>query len=442
MAADSNPSSLSSDYQNGSTSFQLTDDHERDQNVPWILDQADHPALMIDEAEHEPWGSAGEDDRLGNLDMEQQLRINHSFMQMQSIFGAEDDPTKMPLLGNCWSTEDPSPWNHSAAFSEDHHQQGNGFYSHDHSNVFVSLPPPQQQLQIIESSPLTGGGQIMAVASSSPCASTRAARKNCMARKRRPMLGTSKPGPTSVSAAAAPAPAVAAVSDVETTLPDDHTQGLQNKNLKFLLQKQLKPSDVGNLGRIVLPKKEAESRLPYLSAREGMTLAMEDMTSKRTWNLRYRFWPNNKSRMYLLENTGEFIRSHKLCEGDYLLLYKDSRNGKYVIYGKKDVSGSNEKRQAPKQQEGCMVKRSRSFDCERRKPAAPTLTSSSSSSSILTTAGVIDTGLSFTDIKQGLDKDQESFGSSNVVFDIDQFPLLEVNDLAIDEILDLVDLPS
>nr|GFC65945.1 B3 domain-containing transcription factor ABI3-like isoform X1 [Tanacetum cinerariifolium] len=76
--------------------------------------------------------------------------------------------------------------------------------------------------------------------------------------------------------------------------------------LKFLLQKVLKQSDVGSLGRIVLPKKEAESHLPDLESRDGISIAMEDIGTSQVWNMRYslRFWPNNKSRMYLLENTG------------------------------------------------------------------------------------------------------------------------------------------
>lgn len=36
-----------------------------------------------------------------------------------------------------------------------------------------------------------------------------------------------------------------------------------------------------------------------------------------------RFWPNNKSRMYVLENTGEFIRRHGLKCGDYIAIYQD-----------------------------------------------------------------------------------------------------------------------
>ncbi|CAN1131290.1 B3 domain-containing transcription factor ABI3 [Linum perenne] len=107
------------------------------------------------------------------------------------------------------------------------------------------------------------------------------------------------------------------------------------KNLKFLLQKVLKQSDVGSLGRIVLPKKEAEMHLPELEARDGISITMEDIGTSRVWNMRYRFWPNNKSRMYLLENTGNFVRANGLKEGDFVVIYSDVKCGKYLIRGVK-----------------------------------------------------------------------------------------------------------
>uniref|UniRef100_A0A6V7QSB8 TF-B3 domain-containing protein n=2 Tax=Magnoliopsida TaxID=3398 RepID=A0A6V7QSB8_ANACO len=107
------------------------------------------------------------------------------------------------------------------------------------------------------------------------------------------------------------------------------------KNLRFLLQKVLKQSDVGSLGRIVLPKKEAEIHLPELDARDGISIPMEDIGTSRVWNMRYRFWPNNKSRMYLLENTGDFVRSNGLQEGDFIVIYSDVKSGKYMIRGVK-----------------------------------------------------------------------------------------------------------
>nr|XP_010926606.1 regulatory protein viviparous-1 isoform X2 [Elaeis guineensis] len=112
----------------------------------------------------------------------------------------------------------------------------------------------------------------------------------------------------------------------------DRRQGLKGeKNLRFLFQKVLKQSDVGSLGRIVLPKKEAEIHLPELEARDGISIPVEDIGTSQVWNMR--FWPNNKSRMYLLENTGEFVRSNGLQEGDFIIIYSDMKCGKYMIRG-------------------------------------------------------------------------------------------------------------
>ncbi|XP_076932219.1 B3 domain-containing transcription factor ABI3-like isoform X2 [Bidens hawaiensis] len=126
----------------------------------------------------------------------------------------------------------------------------------------------------------------------------------------------------------------------------DKLQGLKTeKNLKFLLQKVLKQSDVGSLGRIVMPKKEAETHLPDLDSRDGITLPMEDIGTSQVWNMRYRFWPNNKSRMYLLENTGDFVKANGLQEGDFIVLYSNVKCGKYLIRGVKvrqPASGKSE----------------------------------------------------------------------------------------------------
>jgi hypothetical protein len=46
----------------------------------------------------------------------------------------------------------------------------------------------------------------------------------------------------------------------------------------------------------------------------------------------YRYWPNNRSRMYLIENTGVFVRSHQLEEGDLLILYRNVERNKIVLY--------------------------------------------------------------------------------------------------------------
>ncbi|XP_021907276.1 B3 domain-containing transcription factor ABI3 [Carica papaya] len=159
------------------------------------------------------------------------------------------------------------------------------------------------------------------------------------------------PGPVATGAAAPTQPVLPndapIVHQVERTpavqgqsfqrqVASDRRQGWKpEKNLRFLLQKVLKQSDVGNLGRIVLPKKEAETHLPELEARDGISIAMEDIGTSRVWNMRYRFWPNNKSRMYLLENTGDFVKTNGLQEGDFIVIYSDVKCGKYLIRGVK-----------------------------------------------------------------------------------------------------------
>jgi hypothetical protein len=81
-------------------------------------------------------------------------------------------------------------------------------------------------------------------------------------------------------------------------------QAWKTDSLHLLLQKDLQPSDIGSLGRIILPKKESEVHLPSLTLK-GVFISMEDFDTRMTWSFRYRYWPNNRSRMYLLEGTGE-----------------------------------------------------------------------------------------------------------------------------------------
>ncbi|MCO5584356.1 hypothetical protein L7F22_038282 [Adiantum nelumboides] len=119
-------------------------------------------------------------------------------------------------------------------------------------------------------------------------------------------------------------------------------------DLQFLLQKELQPSDVGSLGRIILPKRQAEEKLPHLETKEGLDMSFQDLQSSQTWKLRFRFWPNNKTRMYLLESTGNFVKWHHLRQGDFIVLYRNPATGTYVINGKKAAcSNRSERRSLP-----------------------------------------------------------------------------------------------
>ncbi|KAK1557094.1 hypothetical protein Q3G72_017855 [Acer saccharum] len=115
-----------------------------------------------------------------------------------------------------------------------------------------------------------------------------------------------------------------------------------NKRLRVLLKKQLKNSDVGNLGRIVLPKREVEENLPSLSDKEGIKIVMRDVYSDQVWTLKFKYWCNNRSRMYVLENTGDFVKQNGLESGDSLTFYEDESMNFYFSIEKVEKPAANQ----------------------------------------------------------------------------------------------------
>ncbi|KAE8734228.1 B3 domain-containing transcription factor FUS3 [Hibiscus syriacus] len=107
-----------------------------------------------------------------------------------------------------------------------------------------------------------------------------------------------------------------------------------NKRLRVLLKKELKNSDVGSLGRIVLPKRETEANLPILYDKEGIQVTLKDVYTNNEWTLKYKYWINNKSRMYVLENTGDFVGQNGMRNGDSLTLYEDESMNLYFSLSK------------------------------------------------------------------------------------------------------------
>ncbi|KAM7279994.1 hypothetical protein ACFE04_007128 [Oxalis oulophora] len=97
------------------------------------------------------------------------------------------------------------------------------------------------------------------------------------------------------------------------------------QKLRFLFQKELRNSDVGSLRRMVLPKRASEAHLPALEYKEGMNINMDDLDGIHVWTFKYRYWPNNNSRMYVLENTGDFVQKHSLRSGDYIMVIEGKK---------------------------------------------------------------------------------------------------------------------
>ncbi|KAJ6683698.1 hypothetical protein OIU85_007395 [Salix viminalis] len=112
-------------------------------------------------------------------------------------------------------------------------------------------------------------------------------------------------------------------------------RAIDPRRLRFLFQKELKNSDVSSLRRMILPKKAAEAHLPVLESKEGIFIRMDDLDGLHFWSFKYRYWPNNNSRMYVLENTGDFVNAHGLELGDFIMVYQDSQSQNYVIQAKK-----------------------------------------------------------------------------------------------------------
>ncbi|XP_020220482.1 B3 domain-containing transcription factor LEC2-like [Cajanus cajan] len=140
---------------------------------------------------------------------------------------------------------------------------------------------------------------------------------------------------------------VAPMAPVEGTIrerPHNVNQG-RNANifvtpdgmvLLEILTKVLKNSDVGPLGRIVLPKREAEMYLPELRDREGIDVVLKDVYAELRWTVKYKYWVNDQSRMYVLENTGDFVNHYELQRDDSITLYEDESKNLYVLIKKED----------------------------------------------------------------------------------------------------------
>ncbi|GAQ81588.1 B3 DNA binding domain containing protein [Klebsormidium nitens] len=112
--------------------------------------------------------------------------------------------------------------------------------------------------------------------------------------------------------------------------------GPRSRVQAVLFEKALTLSDTSHLGRIVLPKGCAEKYLPPMDEKEGRPIVIEDNYGAR-WCFRYRFWPNNKSKMYVLEHSGDFLRAHRLRVGDVVQFCR-SELGHLIVQGKKEAA--------------------------------------------------------------------------------------------------------
>ncbi|CAH2078359.1 unnamed protein product [Thlaspi arvense] len=109
-----------------------------------------------------------------------------------------------------------------------------------------------------------------------------------------------------------------------------------------LFEKRLSASDTGRVGRLVLPKKCAENFLPQIFHTEGVPLKVQDSMGK-DWTFQFRFWPNNHSRIYVLEGVTPCLQSLQLQAGDTVIFSRVDPEGKLIMgFRKASVAQSSD----------------------------------------------------------------------------------------------------
>ncbi|KAK6163865.1 hypothetical protein DH2020_000729 [Rehmannia glutinosa] len=97
-----------------------------------------------------------------------------------------------------------------------------------------------------------------------------------------------------------------------------------------LFEKILSASDAGRIGRLVLPKACAEAYFPPINQSEGIPIRIQDIKGKE-WTFQFRFWPNNNSRMYVLEGVTPCIQNMQVQAGDTVTFSRRDPGGQLVI---------------------------------------------------------------------------------------------------------------
>ncbi|XP_010522012.1 PREDICTED: B3 domain-containing transcription repressor VAL1-like isoform X1 [Tarenaya hassleriana] len=117
--------------------------------------------------------------------------------------------------------------------------------------------------------------------------------------------------------------------------------GNLNSKIVPLFEKTLSASDAGRIGRLVLPKACAEAYFPSIHQSEGIPLKIQDVKGKE-WTFQFRFWPNNNSRMYVLEGVTPCIQSMQLQAGDTVTFSRIDPGGKLVLGFRKTACGGEQ----------------------------------------------------------------------------------------------------
>ncbi|MED6168759.1 hypothetical protein PIB30_014448 [Stylosanthes scabra] len=118
--------------------------------------------------------------------------------------------------------------------------------------------------------------------------------------------------------------------------------GYPNSSITPMFKKILSATDAkAKSGRLVIPTKGARSHFPELSDDERCKrLEILDITG-RIWKLSYRFWENNRGRIYVLGGLKDYITMWKWQVGEQVTFYRIDPEDKYLIVTEKEFPASS-----------------------------------------------------------------------------------------------------
>ncbi|CAM6084217.1 unnamed protein product [Calypogeia fissa] len=111
---------------------------------------------------------------------------------------------------------------------------------------------------------------------------------------------------------------------------------LWGKTWTLVIRKMLNKNDCKtgsrSVGVILLKKKRAEQHFPALENEEGFWMVFSDWMTNRDWQMKLKFTPHAKGRVYRLSYTGEFCKLHHLQQDDWLdILKSDGPDVRYAL---------------------------------------------------------------------------------------------------------------
>lgn len=104
---------------------------------------------------------------------------------------------------------------------------------------------------------------------------------------------------------------------------------------KQLFQKELTPSDVGKLNRLVIPKKYAVKYFPYICENLDENMVLDDIELvfydklMRTWKFRYCYWRSSQSFVFT-RGWNRFVKEKNLKANDVVTFYTCESNNDHT----------------------------------------------------------------------------------------------------------------